>query len=108
MTLINLKNIYFLPERHSCDWIFKVENFLSEEFYNDIYKELNSTSRSPYLETYNSFKKGKNIKAIEDKVKANDDEKHSDWESYQKPVYKTQVVELNKTIKETQTALEKE
>jgi hypothetical protein len=58
MTLINLKNIDFLPERHSCDWIFKVENFLSEEFYNDIQKELNSTSRSPYLETYNSFKKG--------------------------------------------------
>jgi hypothetical protein len=58
MTLINLKNIDFLPERHSCDWIFKVENFLSEEFYNDIQKELNSASRSPYLETYNSFKKG--------------------------------------------------
>ena len=48
------------------------------------------------------------MKAIEDKVKANDDEKHSDWETYQKPVYKTQVVELNKTIKETQSALDKE
>jgi hypothetical protein len=41
--MINLNKILFPVKK--CDWIFKIENFLSQDTYNNLYKEITEDSK---------------------------------------------------------------
>jgi hypothetical protein len=51
---------------------------------------------------------GKNIKAIETQAKSMDDERRRDWETYHKPIYRSQVSELAQVVKDTQEKIDRE